>query len=299
MNLRQMEVFLAVAESGSFTRGAEATFISQSTASQHIAELESEFGVRLLDRTGKKALPTVAGKLLLQRIRRILHVVRETEMSMRRFATVAEAPLAVSSSNIPGNYLIPAVLPAIYERFPGLALTVLCGDSKEAIDHLDREEVEIAVVGSRLNDDRYEWTNLIEDRIVLILPTTHRLNHGGVVSLNELITEPFILREAGSGTGRAVEQALREAGVPVRQLQVRARLGSNEAVKRAVAGGVGVAFVSEFSVNKELECGGLVKAAVPEAQFSRRFYIARLAGRELSPAAAAFIQIMEERYAAS
>lgn len=296
MNLRQMEIFLAVAESGSFTRGAEASFLSQSTASQHIADLESEFGVRLLDRTGKKALPTTAGKILLQRIRRILHGVKETEMTMLRFATVEEAPLVVSSSNVPGNYLIPPVLPVIYERFPGLALTVLCGDSKEAIDHLGKEEVEVAVVGTRTSDDRYEWSSLVEDRIVLILPRNHRWNNGGEVALKDLAAEPFILREAGSGTGRAVEQALRDAGVPVKQIQVRARLGSNEAVKQAVAEGAGISFVSEFSVDRELTCGALVKAAVPEIKISRNFYIARLAGRELSPAAAAFIRIMEERY---
>lgn len=299
MNLRQMEVFLAVVECANFTRGAEATFLSQSTVSGHIADLEAEFGVRLLDRTGKKVLPTAAGRLLLQRARRILHGVRETELAMRRFVSVEEAPLAVSSSNVPGNYLIPAVLPEIYAHFPGLALTVLCDGSKEALDHLAREEVEIAVVGSRVTDERFTCVTLVEDRVVLVMARGHRLAQAEALSLQELIAEPFILRTSGSGTGRAIEQALLAAGVGLKQLQVRARLGSNEAVKRAVAEGVGVSFVSEFSVGKEFECGTLVQVAVPEVRINRNFTIARLAGRELSPAAAAFSRILHERFAAS
>jgi DNA-binding transcriptional LysR family regulator len=298
MNLRQLEVFVAVVESANFTRGAEAAFLSQSSASGHIADLEAEFGARLLDRTGKKVLPTAAGRLLLQRARRILHGVRETELTMRRFVTVEEAPLTVSSSNVPGNYLIPAVLPAVYARFPGLSLTVLCDGSKEALDHLAREEVEIAVVGSRVTDERFSCTTLTEDRVVLIMAQGHRLAQCPTVSLAELIAEPFILRTAGSGTGRALEQALLTAGVGVKQLRVRARLGSNEAVKRAVAEGVGVSFVSEFSVAKEFACGALVPVAVPEVQVCRQFAIARLAGRELSPAATAFSSMLLERFAA-
>lgn len=298
MNLRQLEVFLAVVENANFTRGAEAAFLSQSSASGHIADLEAEFGVRLLDRTGKKVVPTVAGRLLLQRARRILHGVRETELTMRRFVTVEEAPLAVSSSNVPGNYLIPAVLPAVYARFPGLTLTVLCDGSKEALDRLAREEVEIAVVGSRVTDERLASTTLVEDRVVLIMARDHRLAQAQALSLQELVAEPFILRTTGSGTGRAIEQALLAAGVGLKQLRVRARLGSNEAVKRAVAEGVGVSFVSEFSVAKEFECGALVRVAVPEVRINRNFSIARLAGRELSPAAAAFSQMLTERFAA-
>lgn len=298
MNLRQMEVFWAVVDSGSFTRGAQSACLSQSTVSQHIADLEAEFGVRLLDRTGKKVLPTSAGKLLLQRIRRIVHSVRETEMTMRRFASVEEAPLTVSCSNVPGNYLVPPLLPTLNMRFPGIAITVLCTDSRQAIELLAREEAEIAVVGTRFTDDRYEWSSLVEDRIVLIVPQAHRWVRADDVELVDFVTEPLILRESGSGTGRAVEQALRESGLSLKQLRIRARLGSNEAVKQAVIAGAGVAFVSEFSVGQELSCGALVKKLMPEVTVNRSFHIARLADRELSPAAAAFAKVLEQRFLA-
>lgn len=296
MNLKQMEVFIAVAESGSFSRGAEAAFITQSTVSQHISALEREFEIRLLDRTGKGALLTEGGKLFLEHARRILAEVRGAEAAMQRFRGVEGAELNVGGSNIPGDYMITPAIILLLKRFNSLTVTILQGDSHDILARLGREEVELGVVGGCFPDDRFHFSPLGEDEIRLFVSRAHPWAPRASVSLEELAEEPFIMREPGSGTGKAVTEALMKAGIDPLALKTRACLGSNEAVKQAVISGMGVSFVSGISVRDEVERGELAQVEVDGLQISRRFYLASRAGRELSPAARAFADVMQQIY---
>jgi LysR family transcriptional regulator, low CO2-responsive transcriptional regulator len=296
MNLKQLEVFINVAESGSFSKGAEATFITQSTVSQHISALENEFGLKLLDRTGKGALLTEGGKLLLERARRLIDYAREIPVALSRFKGVEEAVLRIAGSGIPGEYMIPSALPLLISRFPGLTLILLQGDSQEVLAKLLAEEIELGVVGGWRDEDGLEFTPFARDDLVLIAPAGHRWSGGDGVGLNDLLVEPMVLREPGSGTGKAASDALSEAGVNPTRLRVAAHLGSNEAVKRAVIAGVGVSFVSAISVQRDLEQGSLVQVPVTGIDIRRQFYLVRRKGRELSPAALALSAVLRELY---
>ena len=296
MNLKQLEVFIKVAETGSFSKGAEATFITQSTVSQHISALENEFELKLLDRTGKGALPTEGGKLLLDRARRLVEYAREIPVALARFKGVEEAELNIAGSSIPGEYMIPAVLPLLISKFPGVTITLLQGDSREVLGKLMAEEVEIGVVGGCFAEDSLEFTPLAQDELALIAPPGHRWAGGAAIDKVELLGEPVVLRETGSGTGKATVQALREAGIDLANLRIAAHLGSNEAVKRAVMAGIGVSFVSSVSVQRELEQGSLVQVPVADVCLRRDFYLVSRRGRELSPAAIAFKAVMVEHY---
>ena len=297
MNLKQLEVFIKVAESGSFSKGAEATFITQSTVSQHISALESEFGLKLLDRTGKGALLTEGGKLLLERARRLVDYAREIPLALGRFKGVEEAVLRIAGSGIPGEYMIPAALPLLISRFPGLTLILVQGDSREVLAKLMAEEVEFGIVGGWSAEDSLEFTTFAKDQLVLIAPASHRWSGGSGIQLAELLGEPLVLRESGSGTGKAATDALWEAGIDPASLRVAAHLGSNEAVKRAVIAGVGVSFVSAISVQRELDQGSLVQIPVVGIEIKRQFYLAKRKGRELSPAAIALSTVLSELYA--
>jgi len=296
VNLKQLEVFIKVAESGSFSKGAEATFITQSTVSQHISALENEFGLKLLDRTGKGALLTEAGKLLLERARRLVEYAREIPVAIDRFKGVEEADLNIAGSSIPGEYMIPAALPLLINRFPGLTIFLLQGDSREVLQKVLAEEVEFGVVGGRFAEDSLEFTPFTRDELVLIAPAGHRWAGVPEISKEELLGEPFVLRETGSGTGKATVEALREVGIDPSRMRVAAHLGSNEAVKRAVIAGIGVSFVSAISVQWELAQGTLIQVPVAEVCIKREFYLASRKGRELSPAALAFSAVMRELY---
>jgi len=296
MNIKQLEVFLAVAETGSFSKGASATYITQSTVSQHISALEREFDLPLFDRTGKGALLTGAGKLLALHAGRILAELRGAEKAMHRFRGAEEAELTVGGSNIPADYMIPAALPRLLQRFPGLTTTVCQGDSRSILDRLLKEEVELCVVGSSFDLEGVEYSPLGQDLIRLVVSPGHPWCGRGIVTVNEIAAEPLIFRESGSGTGKSVLEALEQAGVDRRGLTIKAVLGSNEAIKQAVMGGLGVSFVSEISVRQELERGSLVAVDLQGLEIVRRFHLATRAGRVLSPAARVFASVMEELF---
>lgn len=296
MNFKQLEVFVAVAESRSFSKGADAACISQSTASQHIAALEESCGVRLLDRTGKGAVPTEAGKLLLQHGRKLLAVMKKTESAMARFVGGHEAELAVGGSTIPCTYLLPRIIRQLMASAPTLVIRTRQGDSREVAQLLVREEVEVAVVGSLMDNDALTFEPLTKDSIRLVVGRQHPWYGVDRMTLDDLQTEPLVLREEGSGTGKAVQTALHEVGFDPGRMRVRAWMGSSEAVKQAVMLGIGASFLSDLSILSELERGELSVVEISGVAIERMLYLAHRRGRDLSPAAKAFCAAARELF---
>jgi len=297
MNLRQLEVFIAVADSRSFSKGAEATFITQSTVSQNISALEEEFGIKLFDRTGKGAVLTAGGKVLLERARRVLHYAMEIPPAMDRFKGLEEASLRIAGSSIPGEYLLPPLLPLLLARYPGLNITLTQGNSQQIHDWIMSEHVEYGVVGGHVEKEGLEVTPLtVKDEIVLVAPSGHRWANGGPIPSMGLLDEPFVVREAGSGTGQNTISALRNVGISAEALRKVVILGSNNAIKHAVISGVGVSFVSAISVEDELQQGLLVRVPIEGVTINNRFYLVKRKKRKLSPAANIFYDVIMESY---
>lgn len=296
MNLKQLEVFIAVAESGSFSRAAEIAFLTQSTVSQHISSLEKEFDLKLLDRTGRGALLTEAGKLLLRHARRVVGEAMEVPQVLNRFRGLEEVALKIGGSNIPACYMIPDCISAFRQRHPGVIITLLQGDSRETLDRLKGEEVEFALVGTRFAEKDVVFTPLALDRISLVVPADHPWSERTEISLEDLVDEPLIVREAGSGTHKTLRDELAKAGFAPDNLKVSMCLGSNEAVKQAILNGAGISFLSKLSVKKECERGELTVVNVRGLDILRHFYLVTLQGRELAPAAKAFIDSLLTRF---
>lgn len=292
MTLKQLEVFVAVAETGSFSRGADRTCITQSTASQHIQGLEDELGSRLFDRGRGGALLTEAGKLLLGRAKKILTDCDESRSAIRRYLGMEDVVLKIGASNTPGICLIPAMLGQFQAACPRVRLEVSQGDSRSVVQRLVNEEIELGFIGGRYEDDRVHFDPIGEDTIVCAVSSSKVTTPSKSLSQAELCTVPLIVREPGSGTQQAVYDAL--AGTWIRQdsLKVVAVLGSSEAVKRALIEGAGYAFVSSRSITEELSNGQLVTVRIPGLNITRKFYAAHRSGRELSPAARAFFDMM-------
>src|SRR6202158_2765253 len=150
MDLRQLEIFVKVAELKSFSKAAEALFLTQPTVSEHIRTLEQELGVRLLDRLGRGAEATAAGRLLLSHATRMLQLQREALQAMDSFQGRLAGELHVAASTIPGEYVLPALIGRFKEKFPDIAITLLIGDSRAVVDWVVDGRAEVAVVGARL-----------------------------------------------------------------------------------------------------------------------------------------------------
>jgi DNA-binding transcriptional LysR family regulator len=292
MTIKQLEVFVAVAETCSFSRGAEKTCITQSTASQHIQGLEEELAVRLFDRGRGGALLTEAGKLFYVRARKILSECDESRSAVRRFLGMEDVVLKVGASNIPGTCLIPAALGKFQAACPRVRLEVSQGDSRSVVQQLVAEEIELGFIGGRYDDDRVHFEEMGADTIICAASRDRIDSAKKSLSQAELCKVPLVVREQGSGTQKAVYEALAKTWINRESLRVVAVLGSSEAVKRALLEGAGYAFVSSMSIDEELASGTLGTVRIPGLNITRKFYAAHRSGRELSPAATAFLTLM-------
>jgi DNA-binding transcriptional LysR family regulator len=292
MTIKQLEVFVAVADTCSFSRGAEKSCITQSTASQHIQGLEEELAVRLFDRGRGGALLTEAGKLFYVRARKILSECDESRSAVRRFLGMEDVVLKVGASNIPGTCLIPAALGKFQAACPRVRLEVSQGDSRSVVQQLVAEEIELGFIGGRYDDERVHFEEMGSDTIVCAASRDRIDSAKKSLSQAELCKVPLVVREQGSGTQKAVYEALAKTWINRESLRVVAVLGSSEAVKRALLEGAGYAFVSSMSIDEELASGALGTVRIPGLSITRKFYAAHRSGRELSPAATAFLTMM-------
>lgn len=294
MNIKQLEIFVTIATTGSFSKAAEMAFITQSTASQHIASLEDICGVRLLDRTGRGAKPTEAGKILLLHAQHVLRSLKETEQAILQFRQADGVELSVGGSTIPGTYLLPKAIAALRASDPGITVKAEIGDSSEILAKLAEERIELGIIGSTANEKQFTTEALGHDLILLVARKGHPWCGRTTVQPNELLSEPIIMREKGSGTNDVVDAALRLHGIKASDLTVCTTISSSEAIKQTVLAGCGVAFISEMAVRGELKLGELVPINLSGLTITRSFSLVRRRGRTLSPAAAAFSLMLRQ-----
>ena len=288
MNIKQLEIFVTIAATGSFSKGAEAACVTQSTASQHIATLEESCGVRLLDRTGRGAVTTEAGKIMLTHARQVIKSLKDTEQAILRFRQADGVELSVGGSTIPGTYLLPKAIAALRASDPGIRVKVEIGDSSDILARLIDENIEIAIVGAAADDKRFTTEALGCDEIILVVRKGHPWCGRKSVQLEELLKEPIVMREKGSGTSDAVSAALRQQGIAPGDLSACATLPGSEAIKQAVLAECGIAFISELAVRGELKRGELVSINLSGIAITRSFSLVHRKGRTVSPAATAF-----------
>lgn len=293
MDLRQLEIFVKVAELKSFSKAAEALFLTQPTVSEHIRALEQELRVRLLDRLGRGAEATAAGRLLLSHATRLLQLQREALQAMDSFQGRLAGELLVAASTIPGEYVLPALIGRFKEKFPDIAITLLIGDSRAVVDWVAEGRAEVAVVGARLSHRGIDYRELMPDELALVVPVGHPWHGRKEVGLEDLRAEPLLLRERGSGTRAALESALAQAGLDLSGFRVVGEMGSTQAIKQAVKAGVGVSVVSKRAVEEECRSGLVWCLKLRDLKVTRAFHVATHRDRSRSPLAEAFRTFIE------
>lgn len=296
-DLRDLEAFVAVADSASFTTAAQSLFLSQPTISARIATLETALDTKLFDRGAGKVRLTPAGTVLLPRARALLHGRDDALQALEAFLGRLAGRLRIGASSIPGTYLLPRLVAELCGANPDLRVTLNVDDSDKAFDALRREDVEIAVIGRPAAEAGFEDTAVAEDEIVLVaLPQLARQVAASKSQERQAIltTIPLILRETGSGTRSAVLNALEQEGLDVSSLKVSLEIGGNSASKEAVLGGIGAAFLSRLCVEEELKSGRLEVLNVFSAPLRRPLYLVTRSGRTLSPAASGLVALLEK-----
>ncbi|HKJ04793.1 MAG TPA: selenium metabolism-associated LysR family transcriptional regulator [Geopsychrobacteraceae bacterium] len=292
MDMKRLDFFCQVLELKSFTRAAEKLHLTQPTVSEGVRLLEETLGETLLDRMGREVLPTPAGKILYRYAKRILQLRDEAKKAVIDLRDSAGSLLSLGASTIPGAYLLPHLIETYSNQNPGAEITLKISGTGQILDDLSQERLELALVGGMSMARGLDWHACFGDELVLIVPPTHRWAGRETIEPVTLLDEPMLLREAGSGTRTTLEQHLRQNRIEPAKLRVLAEMGSNEAVKQGVRGGLGVAVISGLSVADEVSRGDLIALKLAGEPLSRPFYLVQRSGRQLSSAAESFRRLV-------
>ena len=226
-SFRELEIFCKVVELESFSRAAKAVFLVQASVSERIASLEEKVGTRLLDRLGRKVIPTAAGELLHKHATLILEMKKTAQLEMEKFLGMEHGEVSMGGSTIPGEYILPDHIARFNRRYPNLSVKLTVADSGEIEERVLNGQLEIGVIGSTSSHRNILCQRLWRDELVLAVPVHHPWSGRKEVSLRQLSEAPFILREEGSGTLKILDAHLRESGLDgINALRSSARFGS-------------------------------------------------------------------------
>lgn len=287
VTLHRLELFLAVLDTGGVARAARAQRISQPAVSEHLRGLEGYFGVALLERSGRGVRPTAAARALEPFARQALQAVRQAERTAHELLQVQAGSLLVGASSTPGTYVLPGLLGRFHARHPGVTLTLRIENSRTIERWVTEGEADLGVIGEFPLGKGLDATPWIEDRLVLIVPRRHRLASRRTVRPAGLSGQALIVREEGSSTQRVAERYWAEQGATLTPAMA---LGSTEAIREAVAAGLGVAIVSQLAVPRNDPRIRTVELA--GAPWRRLLLVIERAATPLSPAARKFREFL-------
>jgi DNA-binding transcriptional LysR family regulator len=288
MDLWQLKVFCKVVETRSFSKAGKAVHLSQPTVSSHIKDLEAHFDARLIDRLGRKAEPTKAGSLLYDYARRMIALRDEMEAGMGDFLGTKRGKLIIGGSTIPGGYLLPQVIGGFARLHPEVNITLEIGDTGKIIQAALAGHIELGIVGAKTDEPNISQIKLVDDEMCLAVPHDHPWAHKGHVGIQDLLTEPFIIREEGSGTLKSLKMCLTKIGCDIKSLKTVAVMGSTEAVRQGVKSHVGVSILSAIAVAEDVHNGTLCALAIDGLDLKRSFYLTRHKNRTPSPLCLSF-----------
>jgi DNA-binding transcriptional LysR family regulator len=292
-SFRELEIFCKVVELESFSKAAEVVSLVQASVSERIASLEKKVGTRLLDRLGRKVIPTAAGELLHKHATLLLEMKKTAQLEIERFLGLKQGEISMGGSTIPGEYILPDLIGRFKKKYPHLSVKLTIADSSEIEDRVLAGQLEIGVIGSKSSSANLLCQKLWEDELVLAVPIRHPWARRKAFSLQHLRKTPFILREEGSGTLKILQAYLRDIGADgTNAFQVSARFGSSTAVKEGIKSGLGLSILSARAIDTEVKAGLLKALKVEGLTMSRNFYLIRNKLRIASPACQAMLEFL-------
>jgi DNA-binding transcriptional LysR family regulator len=256
---RRLQVFRAVAQHLSFTKAADALFMTQPAVTFQIKQLEESFNARLFDRAHGGITLTAAGVMALDYAERILALSAELEARLKDMGGQVAGSLLIGGSMTIGEYLLPQLIGEFKGRFPAAVPTLFIGNSEAVQDRVAERTLDLGFIegDSHLSSLRSEVC--CEDELQVVCAPSHPIAKAPFALPASLTQHPYISREAGSGTRAVIDRYLQQAGVAPDSLNVVVELGSPEALKGLVATGLGFAIMSRVIAAKELELGQLVQ----------------------------------------
>ncbi len=284
ITIRQLQIFTAAATHLSFARAAEELHLTHAAISLQIKQLEEVSNSILFDRIGKRVYLTDAGVVLLDHARQILRLLKEADESLMALKGLKGGRVSIAVTST-AEYFAPGLLAAFRKIHPDVRVRLLVDNREEVARLLEANEVDMAIMGRPPADMDAEAVNFAPHPFVIVCGTDHPLAGRRGLTVSDIVNEPMIVREAGSGTRSAMEEFFRLRSIVP---NIVMEMGSNEAIKQAVVAGLGISFLSQHTLGLELSIGQLIVLEVEGASVMRRWFMVRHRGKRMAPALAAF-----------
>ncbi|WP_432698176.1 LysR family transcriptional regulator [Marinobacterium sp. YM272] len=267
-SLRQLEVFVAIAHHQNLTRAADELAMSQSAASSSLKDLESQFGLQLFDRIGKRLQLNEQGRLLRPQAEALLAQALDFEQNLLQHAEAG--PLNVGATLSIGNYLAVGLMAQYMERYPKASLRLDVANTRHIVERVLNYELDVGLIEGELNHSDLDMIPWRQDELAVFCHPDDPLAERQTVSDKDLRQARWILREAGSGTRQAFDRAM--SGL-LPDLTIAIELQHTEAIKRAVEAQLGIGCLSMITLTDAFKRGSLKRLNVPSRDFSRQLYL--------------------------
>ena len=296
MNLKQLEAFVQVSESGSFSKAAKELFLTQPTISAHISSLEKELNVRLFIRNTKEVSLSDDGKDLYRYAKQITDLEKAIEDRFYMDSDDGKHFITIASSSIPAQYLLPKVLMCYRERYPKEQIKIMETDSSEVVTQVVDHMVDVGFTGTVLEKKHCKYIPFYKDELAVITPDTPEyriLKEQNRDDIDWIKRKPLILREEGSGTRKEAEKQLKNAGISMEALDIVASIANQETIKKSVKQGMGITVLSRLAAEDE---DGLLIFPIPGADEGRDINLVYNKNYQMTRSADRFIRIVKEVY---
>ena len=296
MNLKQLEAFVQVSESGSFSKAAKELFLTQPTISAHISSLEKELNVRLFIRNTKEVSLSDDGKDLYRYAKQITDLEKAIEERFYMDSDDGKHFITIAASTIPAQYLLPKVLMCYRERYPKEQIKIMETDSSEVVTQVVDHMVDVGFTGTVLEKKHCKYIPFYKDELAVIAPDTPEyriLKEQNRDDIDWIKRKPLILREEGSGTRKEAEKQLKNAGISMEDLDIVASIANQETIKKSVKQGMGFTVLSRLAAEDE---DGLLIFPIPGADEGRDINLVYNKNYQMTRSADRFIRIVKEVY---
>jgi DNA-binding transcriptional LysR family regulator len=288
VTLRQLQAFEAVARLRNFSRAAEEMHVTQPTVSKQIRLLHDEVGLPLLEQLGKKVFLTEAGEKLHATCADWLDTWGRFEQTIADLKGLKQGRLRIAVVTTT-KYFMPRILGPFCAQYPGIDISLEVVNRDRLLERLVRNQDDLYVMGVPPEGLDIESEAFLDNPLIVLAPATHHMVGRTRIPFTELAQENFLVRERGSGTRMTMERVFQERKIGLR---IRMELGSNEAIKQAVAGGLGLALLSRSTLNLDPSQTELAVLDVEGFPIMRSWYAVRPSGKQLSVVAATFLDFL-------
>ncbi|PAV30761.1 LysR family transcriptional regulator [Virgibacillus profundi] len=274
MNIDTFKIYCLVVDVGSINQAAKLSFVSQPAVSKQIQQLESTYDTLLFERKNGRLSLTKSGEILYPYAKSIVEEFKRSKESIRESLQGENTTLTVGASFTIGEYLLPSLLGRFKKNNPETKLSLSINNTPRILDELSNEVLDLALVEGVIQNDDFLVESFADDELVLIHPVNHPWSEREEIAIEEITKERMLWRETTSGTRLIIENFLRENNV-LDKIENYMELGTTQAIKSAVAAGLGVSIVSRLTVAQELKQGTLSEIKIRNSELKRELWLVK------------------------